>query len=219
VNCDRIADIYRGLEYAAFGKALERRRFRFLAQASGARRALILGDGDGRFLARFAAASEASTDCVDLSSRMLELARRRAGSSRIRYRRADARALPLEPESYDLIATHFLLDCFDQADLERLIDRVAQAAQPGAMWIVSEFRSPAWAAPLLSALYFFFRVTTGLTTRRLTDHRPYFIKYGFRLKREETSWFGLLASELWERSVAAHPKPDAPLATLSSAPL
>lgn len=205
MNCDPIAHVYRWLEYIAFGRALERRRFRFLAEAAPAHRALVLGDGDGRFLARFAAGSEASIDYVDLSARMLDLARDRAGSSRISYRRANALTLPLPPAEYDLpeydlIATHFFLDCFNDRDLEHLIQRVARAAQPGALWIVSEFRQPLWAAPLLSALYFFFRVTTGLTTGRLTDHRPLLAKYGFHLKQEETTRFGLLASELWARS-------------------
>lgn len=199
MNCDFIAGSYRWLEYLAFGRTLERHRFRFLAEAAGARRALILGDGDGRFLGRFAAASEASIDYVDLSARMLELARARAGG-RANYRRGDALILPLAPAAYDLIATHFFLDCLNERDLEHLIERAACAAEPGALWLISEFRQPRWAGPLLGALYLFFRVTTGLTTNRLTDHRPLLRKHGFRLTREETSRLGLLASELWVRS-------------------
>ncbi|HEY1755452.1 MAG TPA: class I SAM-dependent methyltransferase [Bryobacteraceae bacterium] len=200
MNCDRIARSYRWLEYAAFGRELERRRFCFLAETAGAQRALILGDGDGRFLRRLAAVSCASIDYVDLSAGMLELARSRAGARAIAYRQADALKLSLAPAEYDLIVTHFFLDCFDEGGLARLIDRTARAAKPDAVWLISEFRQPAWAAPLLAALYLFFRVTTGLTTRRLTDHRPMLRKQGFRLKREETSRAGLLASELWTRS-------------------
>ena len=200
MNCDRIARPYRWLEYLAFGRALERRRFRFLADAAGARRALVLGDGDGRFLARLAAVSQTSIDYVDSSARMLELARNRAGPRRIVYRQADALTLPLVPAEYDLIATHFFLDCLNQRDLERLIERAARAAKPGALWIVSEFRRPSWAAPLLAALFLFFRATTGLATRRLTDHRPLLGKHGFRLKCEETARHGLLASEVWVHS-------------------
>jgi ubiquinone/menaquinone biosynthesis C-methylase UbiE len=205
MNCDKIARAYRWLEYIAFGRALQRRRFCFLADAVGSRRALLLGDGDGRFLARLAPLSQACIDYVDVSGRMLDLARREvlkicAGARCIAYRQADARTLPLPAAEYDLIVTHFFLDCFNERDLECLIARTARAAQPGAQWIVSEFRRPPWATPLLSALYLFFRVTTGLTTRRLMDHRPMLAKHGFRLKREETSRLGLLASELWVNS-------------------
>jgi len=199
LNCDRIAAPYRWLEYLAFGRALERRRFRFLDDLRGAQRALILGDGDGRFLARLAAASQSSIDYVDSSGRMLELARRRAQTSRIAYHHADALTLPLAPSEYDLIVTHFFLDCLNERDLEHLIERVARTARPGALWIVSEFRQPRWATPLLAALYLFFRITAGLATRRLTDHRPLLAKRGFQLKCEEAAHLGLLASELWVR--------------------
>ena len=52
MNADPIASSYRWLEYAAFGLALEHARFDFLSHAAAARRVLILGEGDGRFLAR-----------------------------------------------------------------------------------------------------------------------------------------------------------------------
>lgn len=197
MNCDTIACAYRWLEYLAFGRELERRRFRFLAGVAGVKRALILGDGDGRFLARFTAASSAAVDCVDSSARMLELARNRAGDSRIAYHHGDALTFSFARASYDLIVTHFFLDCFSAPDLSMMVERIRQSARPGAIWLISEFRQPVWAVPLLRGLYAFFRVTTGLRTNRLTDHRPLLQQHGFRLICEETSRLGLLASELW----------------------
>jgi SAM-dependent methyltransferase len=200
LNCDRIARAYRWLEYLVFGRELERRRLRYLTRVAAAQRALILGDGDGRFLGRYAAISQASIDSLDSSARMLELARARAGIGRATYRHADALVIPLAPSAYDLIVTHFFLDCFDAADLERLVDRVHAAAQPGALWLISEFRQPAWARLLLTGMYLFFRLTTGLSNRTLVDHRPLLQRRGFRLLCEETTRGGLLASELWQRS-------------------
>ena len=52
-------------------------------------------------------------------------------------------------------------------------------------------------------LYFFFRCTTGLETRRLVDHHGVLERHGFRLARVESSWRGLLASELWLRAEGA----------------
>jgi SAM-dependent methyltransferase len=200
LNCDRIARVYRWLEYAAFGRELERRRFRFLADVAHGERALILGDGDGRFVAEFAKLSAASIDYVDSSARMLDLARARAGNGRVQYRHADALTVPLDSHGYDLIVTHFFLDCFDASGLERLIERVHAATRPGALWLISEFRQPGWARSLLAAMYWFFRTTAGLSNNRLVDHRPLLEHCGFRLLHEETSRRGLLASELWQRS-------------------
>jgi ubiquinone/menaquinone biosynthesis C-methylase UbiE len=199
VNCDRIARAYRWLEYAAFGRELERRRFRFLAEVAGAQRALLLGDGDGRFLSKLVEQNRTMTaDTVDASARMLELARARAGSDRATYIHGDALSVALAPAEYDLIVTHFFLDCLDACQMEALISRAAAAAKPGALWLVSEFREPRWARLYLRGLYLFFRLTTGLKTQRLVDHRPVLARHGFRVVKEETSRAGLLASELWK---------------------
>jgi ubiquinone/menaquinone biosynthesis C-methylase UbiE len=199
VNCDRIARWYRWLEYLGFGRALERRRFAFLTDVADGRRILVLGDGDGRFLARLVQQNQsASIDYVDLSGKMLALARSRAGTERVTYHHADALMIPLPATTYDLIVTHFFLDCLNEADAALLAEKLAAAAQPGARWIVSEFRDrSAWTSAIVSMLYFFFRITTGLRTRKLIDHHKIFVRKGLCLLRDETSVGGLLASELW----------------------
>jgi len=194
VNFDRLANVYRWLEYGGFGRALEARRFRFLEDARVARSVLILGEGDGRFLERLLkAAPNARVDIVDSSARMLELARARAGGGRLRYFHVDAREFRPE-QSYDLLVTHFFLDCFVEKDVKDLISRLSGVADS---WLISEFRNSKWGAPVLCVLYTFFRITTGLEGRKLTDHRPLLKRYGFEMQKCEESWFGLLASEFW----------------------
>lgn len=201
MDCDRISRWYRWFEYAGFGPALERRREAFLPEVADARRVLALGDGDGRALAALlAAAPIAGVDYIDVSARMLELARARAGTERVSYRHDDARTAPLPAAEYDLLVTHFFLDCFDEADLEPLLARLADASTPQARWLISEFRGNGW---LVRSLYFFFGITTGLRTRRLVDHHPLLESRGFRLMRYEIAWRGLLASELWVRDAVA----------------
>jgi ubiquinone/menaquinone biosynthesis C-methylase UbiE len=200
VNCDPIARWYRCFEYIGFGRALEKRRYAFLHDVAEARRALVLGDGDGRFLVQLVEQNRgASIDYVDLSGRMLELARSRVGD-RVQYFQADALTFPLPEAEYDLIVTNFFLDCFDERDQAALVARVSRAAQADAQWLISEFREPtAWARWFVRSLYLFFKLTTGLRTSRLSDHRPLLEKFGFRMAKEERARFGLLASELWVR--------------------
>ena len=201
MNCDRIAGLYRWMEYAVFGHALERRRVAFLNEASEARRVLALGDGDGRALtALLAAAPHACVDYVDVSAKMLELARARAGTDRVNYSRADARLLKVRECEYDVIVTHFFFDCFNDAELSTLVEKMARTVAPPARWIVSEFRpSNAPAKLLIAIMYAFFRGAAGLATRRLSDHHPHLLRNGFRLQRVEKAWVGMLASELWVR--------------------
>jgi ubiquinone/menaquinone biosynthesis C-methylase UbiE len=200
LNADPIARWYRWLEYVGFGRALERRRCAFLGYVRDAQRILVLGEGDGRFLVKLVEQNRgASIDYVDLSRRMLEIARERAGD-RVNYLHGNALTMPLPQNEYDLIVTHFFLDCFEEAELERLIDRIACAAQRNARWLISEFRnSSGWSRAIIRMLYFFFGVTTGLKTSRLTDHRPMLEQRGFRLVCEQKARAGLLISELWSR--------------------
>ena len=73
-NFDRIARPYRWLEYLSFGPMLERCRFYRIPQLAEARHALVLGDGDGRFLARLLARNPSlHTDVIDQSPAMLRL--------------------------------------------------------------------------------------------------------------------------------------------------
>ena len=197
MNCDAIAPWYRWLEYAGFGRALERRREAFLGEVANARRVLVLGDGDGRALAALLRANDQATiDYVDVSAGMLELARARAGESRVAYHHADALTMPLEGGAYDLVVTHFFLDCFDDLGQERLVERVGEALTPEARWLVSEFRKPGL---FVAMLYWFFRITTGLQTRALVDHHALFECEGFRLERAESVRGGRLVSELWAK--------------------
>src|SRR5258705_8337568 len=108
MNCDPIARWYRWFEYIGFGRALERRRSALLKCVADARRILVLGEGDGRGLAALLRVNRTATaDTIDLSARMLTLARARAGSERVNYHHGNALAMPLPDAEYDLIVAHF----------------------------------------------------------------------------------------------------------------
>lgn len=207
MNCDAIARCYRWLEYLTFGRALERRRREYLDEVADARSVLILGDGDGRFTAEFVKRNrEAIVDSVDLSPRMLALAKRRTGDARrLHFWRGDAIVIEL-PQKYDLIVSHFFLDCFMEGDLDLLVTRVSDAARPNARWLVSEFCLPSGgmrrfgARLLIRAMYWAFQIATGLKANRLPGYSTLFTQHGFRRVRHVSATGGLLVSELWERS-------------------
>lgn len=192
MNCDPIARWYRWMEYGAFGGALRRRREAFLFELGNPQRVLVLGDGDGRFLQSFAALyPEARIDAVDVSEKMIELARARA--DRVAYHLADAREFIFDTE-YDLAVAHFFFDCFEEEELSAMLKRIHTKS-----WLISEFRNTRWSWPVLRVLYFFFRVMTGLGTRSLPDHSAILERLGFRVEKEQRALGGLLASEAWVR--------------------
>jgi ubiquinone/menaquinone biosynthesis C-methylase UbiE len=217
LNCDPLARVYRTLEYAVFGRKLEKHRCEFLNAARGAKRALLLGDGDGRFLLEFAKCNHAiSIDSVEASPKMIAEAQARllaaniSNPGRIRFHHSDARLGRWPHQGYDLVATHFFLDCFSTADIERLIPSIRRACAPGAKWLLSEFQQPPngwrrWHARCwLFVMYCFFRLTTGLETSRLAEYRTALTEAGFSLKCKKVRMAQLICSELWTL-----PGPDA----------
>ncbi|MGI8890556.1 MAG: class I SAM-dependent methyltransferase [Chthoniobacterales bacterium] len=209
MNFDRIAPHYRWLETLVFGKRLQQARTAFIRQIETPRHVLVVGEGDGRFLAEFVRAHPgAEVECVEASAQMIELARRREGLATVRFRQADLRESKVESETFDLIVTHFFLDCFDQKELPVVIERLAQSASSKARWLIADFRAPSrglarwWAQFLIGGMYFFFGCVAGLQTRRLVDYRPLLRRCGFELDRA-ISPNEIIFSELWERRAPA----------------
>jgi SAM-dependent methyltransferase len=213
-NFNRLARLYRWMEWFTFGPWLALTRHTFLDKVTNSGRALVVGDGDGRFTARLLRENPTIyIDAVDASAAMLDTLLHRAGTdaNRVRVHLADVRTwqppAPILGQPYDLIATHFFLDCLTQTEVQALAARLRNAASPSALWVISEFAvPPGWfgywiARPLVSTLYFCFRCFTGLTVRTLPDHASALHQAGFALQEARFRLGGLLIGEVW----AAHP--------------
>ncbi len=214
MNCDRIAPFYRSLEYLSFGGALQACRVMYLRDVLDCRRALLCGDGDGRFLAALLRANRgARVDFVDLSGGMISLARRRVeamsseAASRVNFHAGDVRQFDASDGApYDLITAHFFLDCFDEADAAGVARRLARLAQPGAKLLLSDFRIPQRgiaryiAGAIVQGLYGAFRIMTGLRVTRLPNYESALERAGFRKQRETLKLGGLLVASLWQKN-------------------
>ena len=205
-NFDSLAGLYRWLEMFTFGPLLQRCRFTFLGELQTRRNALVLGDGDGRFTARLLEQNPlVLIDAIDASRAMLRALLRNVGlrTGRVRVHLADIRQWKPEGPRYDLIVTHFFLDCLSTKEVASLAMQIKPCAKPGALWVVSEFAiPPGWfgwlvARPVVSALYMVFWLMTGLTRFRLPKYHRALKEAGFSLLQEQTRLRGLLVSELW----------------------
>lgn len=205
-NFDHLARIYRWMEAVTFGPMLARCRNAFLPELSTARTALIYGDGDGRFTARLLKQNGGVlVEAADLSRAMLKTLMLRVGmqAGRVRIHPVDARLWDPPPGPYDLVVTHFFLDCLSTAEVAALAQRLRSRVTPSARWIVSDFATPntlfGWliARPLVTALYLAFDVLTGLNRLRLPRHRTALANAGFTLREERKFLAGLLISQVW----------------------
>jgi len=212
VNFDLVAPWYETLERIAFGDDLQRCRVAYLGEINPPGRVLIAGEGNGRFLCELLRRyPEIEVDCLDASKRMLQLARRRieqelpASFERVRFIHTDIRPWSAPEHQYDLIVTHFFLDCFQEPNLIDVIKTLARTAAKHATWLVSEFSIPEkgigriQARCWLGTMYWFFRVTTGIEASELIDYTAFLDEKGFHVVRQHFFRQGMLKSELWER--------------------
>jgi hypothetical protein len=208
-NFDPLAKPYRWLEYLTFGSFLQRTRTHFLNELTPCRQALVLGDGDGRFTAQLLRInSQVQIHAVDASAKMLAALQKSAGpnANRVITEAADLRHWQSGANHpYDLIATHFVLDCLTTEEIADLARRLAPSITPNAQWLISDFAIPPTrfgyllAAPLIAFLYASFRLLTGLHLARLPDHQSALEKSGWTLQSHHPCLNGLLISQLWCR--------------------
>ena len=215
MSFDLVAPHYRWLETIAFGNALQQARTCWIDTIARPKRTLILGEGDGRFLCELVRAHpKIDVDCVDASQAMLQLARARLrrthpeSFSRVHFFREDI--LNWSPrKSYDLLVTHFFLDCFSGRELQAIIAKLASAAEPGAVWLIADFTIPrkrfarAYARLWLRIMYTFFRATAGIAAKELVDPIPYLDGYGFTRASENLSRGRMLRSDVYIAVISA----------------
>jgi SAM-dependent methyltransferase len=213
MNFDSVADVYWLLEKLTFQGVLQRARTFGIDKIPGPARALIVGEGNGRFIEQLLRAHSAvEVDCLDASGRMLDLARRRlhrdypTGLNRVRFQQSDILTVGLT-NRYDLIVTHFVLDCFEGDELKRLVAKLAGEASPNCVWLLADFTVPqgGWrkvhAVLWIAMMYAFFRLTTNIRASKLTDPAGLLQRAGFALRQEKRWRAGMVKSQVWERKL------------------
>jgi SAM-dependent methyltransferase len=204
---DRLAGIYPTLEYLAFGRDLEATRWSLLDRLADCRSILIVGEGDGRTLARLVRlAPQAAIDCREASAAMIARARGRltpADQARVRFRQVDAVRCPYPAAAFDAVVTLFFLDCFSADTAAALVGRIARSLRPGGVWLFADFAEPAggwarWRARMwLALLYAFFRWQTDLEARRLPPSEALIAAAGLRPIETREFQAGLLRTVLF----------------------
>jgi ubiquinone/menaquinone biosynthesis C-methylase UbiE len=208
-NFDRVARLYRTLEFAVFGRTLERARVAHLPHLAHSADVLLLGDGDGRVAHRILEGySCRRLVSVDASRAMLSLAEQRitpAHRDRITFVRQDARTFDVAPASMDAVVTQFFLDCFTAAETATLVPRLAEAVRPGGLWLYTDFDVPArgpwrWLAHgVIKVLYWFFRWQTGITATALPPAEADIQRNGFAAVAERAFACGMVRSVVYRK--------------------
>lgn len=205
-NFDHIAPFYAALEQLAFGHVLQRARLVFIDEARRAQRVLLVGEGNGRFLAELSRENpEAEIHCVDASAAMLRPAHRRTSAARVHFHHSDILQWHAPNSAFDLIVTHFFLDCFEGTELAAIIGKISALAAPDACWLITDFQLPPrgiarlHARLWLATMYAFFRCVAALPARELAPFAPLLSEGGWVLQDHRDFRFGLISAQLWGR--------------------
>jgi hypothetical protein len=228
MNFDFLAPHYRRMETVLAGGVLQRARVQWIDALEGRARVLIVGEGPGRLLEevvrRF---PRARVTVVEQSGLMIDVAKRRlsgAGISqdKVRWVLTDVRVWAEERVAategrtkakrdgdsllFEAVVTPFVLDCFTAVEMERVVGQLSAVATSHAVWLLADFQVPEagwrrWRAKAVHALmYRFFRVTTTLEAKELTDPDEALRRGGFALKSRAVFNAGLVRSDWWERA-------------------
>lgn len=180
-----------------------------LRELTSPQRVLIVGEGDGSFLIRFARQfPKAEITVVEPSEVMMDRARARLNqlgllSERMVFMTQALQETALAEGVYDLIVTLFFFDNFESAEVVACIRKLERYAEAGAYWLVSDFGLPEsgwrrWRAQVwLWVLYRFFAATTGLPAKQLPDAEASLAAAGIELLSRKSSCAGMLYSALY----------------------
>ncbi|QDT94387.1 Methyltransferase domain protein [Gimesia algae] len=212
MNFDRVAPWFERLEKIVFGDQMQVCRTAFLSDLPAIKKAALIGEGNGTFLAQFLK----HCDCeeihyIDSSKKMLDLAQKQfqmnvfPGLERMVFYHLDLSLDVMPDQNYDLVVTNFFLDVFNGATLNNVVSKIASACTRDAHWLYADFqvtgnrfqrcRAIAW----VKTMYLFFRLAADIQTMKLTNPSALLDRNGFQIK-----WFkefdnGLMRAEIRQR--------------------
>jgi ubiquinone/menaquinone biosynthesis C-methylase UbiE len=201
---DLVAPFYPALERCVFGSRLDEARQAFYDCALQADRILLVGEGNGRFLASLLARKiGGSIRVVEKSPVMIRLAKDRIDGQReadLEFIEADIRhCIPERP--FDYIVTHFFLDQFNPPAQQVIIDRFTELSTEEAAWINVDFVPPRTRGgrTLMWLQYAFFRVMTRLEARRCFDESTLAAQSGWIVLESLSFLSGFIVAKRYQK--------------------
>ena len=205
VDFSILSPIYDFLGSIVFFGALHRSQIYFLDQLKKPDRALIIGGGTGRFLVDLLKSEKVKNiTYVDISAGMFAKAKKKVSAlgkeNQVEFICGGLEAVP--DRQYDLICTHYFLDCFEEEELCLMLSKLRGLLSKEGEWHFTDFyldeSSSFIKTKFVGFLYFFFRILCGLKVKKLPDFKKLF--NGTELKGETEKYFfrGLLRTAIYK---------------------
>ena len=195
---DSIAKYYDWLARLVFGSAILNSQTLFLSKIPSSSKILVLGGGAGWWLKEMLfKRPECEILYVEPSAEMLKLAMKSSQDSRIIFRLGTESSLNSGNE-FDVVITFFFLDLFQEKDLQEVIKKVRLSMKPNALWLATDFvRTKWWHSFMLSIMYAFFWLTTGLRNQRLPNWEEVLLESSLEKVDREMFYGSFIMSALY----------------------
>ncbi|SEI72414.1 Methyltransferase domain-containing protein [Dyadobacter sp. SG02] len=206
-NYDRIATHYDQLSKLIFGKAIISAQQALLPLLTPPARVLVVGGGTGWILEEMAkiCPSGLTIDYVEISSNMLELARKRDfKDNQVRFIHTGIEDYTA-PAAYDVIMTPFLFDNFSPARAQVVFQKLDSILINGALWLFTDFHidkniNRLWQKTLLRSMYVFFQNISHVEADQLPDMTRHFDNHDYHLTSETFRFSRFIRSAAYRKS-------------------
>lgn len=195
-NFNRVAFVYDALVKLVFGNSMVRAQTFLLNKIKDDATVLIIGGGTGWILKALKAGCEVWY--IDASSKMIEKARKQDVLCKVHFITGTESDIP--HRTFDVIITNFYFDLFTTPKADAVIKKIKIVMKPDANWIVTDFIDEAWwQRIMLNVMYFFFRVTCNIESKKLPGWIESFDQNGFNMIESKTFYAGFIKTVLWKR--------------------
>ncbi|NQY10099.1 MAG: class I SAM-dependent methyltransferase [Flavobacteriales bacterium] len=204
---DLLSNIYDPLLNLFLGRAIHRAQTCFLDDIKSAKTILIVGGGTGKLLVEVLRMyPDAQISYVDLSQKMMdrsyELVSEKLRNDLIRTDFLNHSILDFKSDvKHDVIITPFILDCFNNIDLDLNVKHLKSRLAPNGKWLHADFNISNQSAlmkfssiTLTKSLYIFFNLICKLEVNQLPDFKNCFEKNGLSIKKEKEFVGGMIKS-------------------------
>ncbi|MCM8533545.1 MAG: class I SAM-dependent methyltransferase [Lentisphaeraceae bacterium] len=199
-----IAPIYDLLGSLFFGGQLHRSQLKNLSKLPHKFESiLIIGGGTGKFLKDLVQSKIfKQLTYIDISPKMIELAKSKVSDGKnINFIIGDESTIP--NQSFDLIITHYFLDCFDQDKFEEFSKVLLSKLTVGGYWSMVDFHLNSTSAHskklFVSFLYKFFKITCKLNAKELPNFETWFSE-NLEIVEDSFNCMRLLRSTVYKRT-------------------
>lgn len=196
-----------------FGSHILKAQRHFLNNISQANSILIFGGGTGEILLDcLKINNRAHYHYVDFSSEMIRLTKQRLArfTSDERIYQIDfleGSASDITPEcKFDTIITPFVLDCFNDISLQKIIESLNGHLKEGGMWLFSDFRYSdlsrlryVISKIVIFVLYCLFNATCRINVWSLPSFEVLFLKNGLTPKKSAFLLKGMLQAQVYDK--------------------